>query len=128
MEVMCKAGPAPPLPPPPPPAPPPPPPLVPRRFDWSVTIPSGSSATVHVPLLAAQPHQVAITVSTRGGGGAEQRGVRRGGGSCGFVLGVNGVTSATVADDSIAFEVLSGEYSFHLRGEEGCQSNNSAGL
>ena len=116
VEVTCKAGPAPPLPPRPPPAPPPPPPRGPRVFDWSITIPGGSSATVHVPLLAAEPDQVAITVNT-GGGSAEQRGVWRGGDSGGFVPGVDGVTSAAVAGDSIAFEVLSGEYSFHLRGE-----------
>ena len=98
-------------------APPPSPPLPsvgPRRFDWTIEIPGGSSATVHMPLLAAEPDQLVVAVATgTATSGGEWQTVWRGGG--GFVPGAAGVTSAAVLGDKIVFEVLSGEYSFRLR-------------
>ncbi len=108
VEVSCKAG-------HPPPTPTPPLPLGPRHFDWSIMIPGGSNATVYVPLLAAEPDQVAIAVSTAAGS-VERRSVWQSGG---FVKGADAVTSAEVVGDSVAFQVRSGEFSFHVR--EGAQ-------
>ena len=64
----------------------------------------------HVPLLAAEPSAVTITVDAPGV--AERKTVWESGR---FVGGVEGVTSAAVAGDSIALECGSGRYSFELR-------------
>lgn len=109
VQVSCKAGHA------PPPPTPPPLPLGPRHFDWSIVIPGGSSATVYVPLLAAEPDKVGITVSTAAGS-EERRAVWQSGA---FVQGADGVTGAAVDGDSVAFEIGSGEYNFQVR--EGAQ-------
>ena len=105
VDVACAAGPTP----PPPPAAPRLP-LGPRSFDWVVEIPGGSTAAVHVPLLAAEPSAVTITVDAPGV--AERKTVWESGR---FVGGVEGVTGAAVAGDSIALECGSGRYSFELR-------------
>ena len=109
VQVACKH--APPAPAPPAPAPAPAPlPIGPRHFSWSIVIPGGSTAQVHVPLLAAEPSGVTITVNVAGGG-VERKAVWQAGQ---FEGGVDGVEAAAVDGDSVAFSCGSGQYSFEL--------------
>ena len=72
-------------------------PIGPRHFSWSVVIPGGSTAQVHVPLLAAEPSGVTITVNVAGGG-VERKAVWQAGQ---FVGGVDGVEAAAVDGDGV---------------------------
>jgi hypothetical protein len=109
VQVTCKASANPPPPTPPPAAPLP---LGPRHFDWHFMIPGGSTARVHVPLLATAASKITITSSIAGGTDSARKLVYKAGS---FVAGVDGVLSATVVGDSVAFECASGEYDFQLR-------------
>ena len=90
--------------------PPSPQPIGPRALDWNVSVPIGSTATVHVPLLGASPSAVEITVDGTQGGA--QRQVWSHGS---FFAGSDGVLSARSLSDAIAFSVLSGAYKFKMR-------------
>ena len=92
----------------PPPAPRPG--IGPRAFDWNVSVPIGSAATVHVPLLGASASAVDITVD------ATQGGTRRPVWSHGaFVAGSDGVLEARALGDAVAFSCVSGSYRFEMR-------------
>eukprot|EP00937_MAST-01D_sp_MAST-1D-sp2_P002214 g2214.t1 len=90
--------------------PPAPLPVGPRAFDWNVSVPIGSTATVHVPLLGASASAVDITVD------GTQGGTRQPVWSHGsFVTGSDGVLTARALGDAVVFSCVSGAYRFELR-------------
>ena len=101
VQLQCK---------PPPPTPVPTPSLVgPRALDWNVSVPVGSDAVAHVPLLGAPPDKVRVTVDfgvavwTDGG----------------FVPGAAaGVMGGRQVGDAIAFDCVSGAFAFEMREED----------
>jgi len=103
VQLHCEAAPAP----APTPAPTPAPALVgPRALDWNISVPVGSDAAAHVPLLGAAPGAVRVTVD--GGVAVWADG--------GFVPGAAaGVAGATVVGDAIAFDCASGAFAFEMR-------------
>ena len=72
-----------------------------------------------MPLLAAEPGQIAVAVTTGTTTGREdeewQTVWRVGHGDYGFVPGAAGVKTAAAVGDHIVFRVLSGVYTFRLR-------------
>ena len=99
--------------------------VVPRAFDWNVSVPVGSSAALHVPLVGAAAGSVSISVddvepgaqsSVENSARPRSRIVVWEHGA--FVAGVQGLTSATADADgsSIKFAAGSGDYFFQMRG------------
>jgi hypothetical protein len=105
VNVSCTA--AAPTPSTPTPAPPALPVYAPRHFEWNISVPVGSTAIVHVPLLGATAASVAVSAD---GGSAVWENGR-------FVAGVPGVSAATATqEDSIALACGSGDYALLLKG------------
>jgi hypothetical protein len=145
VNVTCEASPAPPPQPQPVPlpTPAPPPPLAgPRHFTWTISIPVGSTAAVHVPLLGAIGSGVTISVDSgdigisaandeAGGAGADadHHIVSAGADHTGagtaavvwdhgrFISGTAGVLAARASEgtDSVELECGSGLYAIQMR-------------
>ena len=97
VKVACRAAPSPPSP------PPPPPPVGPRKFTWDISIPTAATAVVELPLLAAAPDKVSITVDGRS---LWQKGA--------FMPGAPGVSAGAAHNGTVVLSVGSGDYSFVL--------------